>query len=96
MTAGFTEAEWDAALPWDAYLETVAQKRDLWLANLRRAKVDYRTEDVPNCRHKIEHGVQMIFRFYKPAKAMMRRIADVLYKVESNIDALREYERAKR
>ncbi|MHC4817605.1 MAG: thioredoxin family protein [Planctomycetota bacterium] len=34
------EAEWDIALPWDAYLETVAQKRDLWLANLRRAGVD--------------------------------------------------------
>lgn len=40
MTAGFTKAEWDLALPWDAYLETVAEKRDLWLANLRRAAVD--------------------------------------------------------
>jgi hypothetical protein len=40
MTAGFTEAEWDLALPWDTYLETVVEKRDLWLANLRRATVD--------------------------------------------------------
>jgi len=38
--AGFTEAEWNAALSWDAYLETVAEKRDLWLANCRRAAVD--------------------------------------------------------
>jgi len=38
--AGFTEAEWAAARPWDAYLETVAEIRDLWLANCRRAAVD--------------------------------------------------------
>jgi hypothetical protein len=38
--ASFTEAEWDTALPWDDYLETVAEKRDLWLANLRRAALE--------------------------------------------------------
>jgi hypothetical protein len=38
--AGFTEAEWAAARPWDAYLETVKEKRDLWLASCRRAAVD--------------------------------------------------------
>ena len=67
--------------------------RTTWQENLRRAKVIYRKEDVPNCQYKVEHGAQMLFRFYKPAKATMRRIADVIYKVEANIDALREYER---
>lgn len=38
--AGFTEAEWAAARPWDAYLDTVVELRDLWLANCRRASVD--------------------------------------------------------
>lgn len=39
-STGFTNAEWAAARPWDAYLETVTEKRDLWLANCRRAAVD--------------------------------------------------------
>jgi len=38
--AGFAEAEWTAARSWDAYLETVVEKRDLWLANCRRVAVD--------------------------------------------------------
>ncbi|MAE63202.1 MAG: hypothetical protein CMJ18_02920 [Phycisphaeraceae bacterium] len=69
--------------------------RTTWHGNLKRAGVTYRAEDVPNCLDLVEHGLQSIFRFYKPAKAVMQRIADVLYKVESNIDALRAYERAK-
>ena len=34
-----TPKHWDDALEWSAYLESVEQKRDLWLANKRRAKV---------------------------------------------------------
>ncbi len=32
-------AHWEDALAWGPYLESVAQKRDLWLANSRRAEV---------------------------------------------------------
>ena len=34
------EQGWEAALPWPAYLDAVKEKRDLWLALTRRAKVD--------------------------------------------------------
>jgi len=37
---GFTEAEWDAARDWDAYFETVQDKRDIWESNRKRASVD--------------------------------------------------------
>jgi len=36
---GFTEEEWNAALGWDAYLASLASKRDVWEANARRAQV---------------------------------------------------------
>jgi hypothetical protein len=36
---GFSDAEWAAALPWAAYLDTVEEKRDIWLASCRRAAV---------------------------------------------------------
>ena len=68
--------------------------RTTWHGNLRRAKVVYREADVPNCRHIVDHGVQSLFRFFKPAHATMHRIADIIYKVEENIDALRTYERS--
>ena len=38
----------------------------------------------------------MLFRFYKPMPKTMDRIADILYKVEDNIDALRAYEKKNR
>lgn len=72
--------------------QTYRGPRTTWQENLRRAKVVYRVEDVPNCCHKIEHGVEMLFRFYRPARRVMQRIADIVYKVEANIDALRKFE----
>ena len=63
-----------------------------WLDNLRRAKVVYRQEDVPNACHKVDHSLELLFRFYKPMPKTMQRIADILYKVEANMDALRAYE----
>ncbi|MHC4729195.1 MAG: thioredoxin family protein [Planctomycetota bacterium] len=52
--ADLTQAEWAAARPWDAYLDAVAEKRDLWLANCRRAAVDpddtARLADLPGPR----------------------------------------------
>ena len=73
--------------------QTYRGPRTTWQDNLRRAGVVYRREDLPNCCHKVEHGAELLFRFYKPAKAVMQRIADIIYKVEANMDALRAYER---
>lgn len=36
----YTESEWDAALSWDAYLASVKDKRELWLAKTAQAAVD--------------------------------------------------------
>jgi dTDP-4-amino-4,6-dideoxygalactose transaminase len=101
----FLQAVQAEGLPMDSYVpspipswprlqwQTYRGPRTTWQENLRRAKVVYRKEDVPNCCHKVEHGVEMLFRFYKPAKRVMHRIADIVHKVEANIDALRRYEK---
>lgn len=73
--------------------QTYKGPRTIWHDNLRRAKVDYRKEVFPNAEFVINNGIQLIFRFYKPAPKMMQRIVDIVDKVESNIDALRAYER---
>lgn len=39
VAPGFLQSEWDAAVPWDAYLHSVAKKRDVWDAAARRAQV---------------------------------------------------------
>lgn len=73
--------------------QTYRGPRTTWQGHLRRAGVVYRSADVPNCCHKVEHGVEMLFRFYRPARGVMHRIADILHKVEANMDTLRAYER---
>ena len=67
--------------------------RTMWQENLRRAGVAYEKEAYPNTVDLIARGLQLIFRFYKPAPKAMQRIADIIYKVEANIEALRRYER---
>lgn len=37
---GFTPEEWNAALSWSDYLASVAEKRDVWESNARRAVLD--------------------------------------------------------
>lgn len=39
MNTNTLATSWNDALSWAAYLETIADKREVWLANLRRAKV---------------------------------------------------------
>ena len=55
--AGFTEAEWNAALPWDAYLASVDKKREIWDAAARRATVSEgsqaRLRDLPGKRRVV-------------------------------------------
>jgi dTDP-4-amino-4,6-dideoxygalactose transaminase len=69
--------------------------RTPWTENLRRAGVDYRKVDMPNCRHKIAHAIDMGFNYYKPARKTMERIAEIFYKVERGIDGLRKWEKGK-
>jgi hypothetical protein len=78
-----------ARLHWQTY----KGPRTVWHGNLRRAQIDYRKQNYPQATDLMNHGLQMMFRFYKPAARVMRRVADIIYKVEANIDALRRYER---
>ncbi len=54
MPDALFERHWDDAQPWSATLESVEAKRDLWLANARRATVDdderARLDDLPAAR----------------------------------------------
>lgn len=36
---GFTEAEWERAVPWGDYLAALEDKRDVWESNWRRARI---------------------------------------------------------
>ncbi|MAE60575.1 MAG: hypothetical protein CMJ49_04360 [Planctomycetaceae bacterium] len=78
-----------ARLHWQTY----KGPRTVWHDNLRRAQIDYRKQNYPQATDLMNHGLQMMFRFYKPAARVMQRVADIIYKVEANIDALRRYER---
>lgn len=39
-SGGFTVQEWDAARPWDVYLSSVEERRDLWESNWLGATLD--------------------------------------------------------
>ncbi|MHC4547402.1 MAG: thioredoxin family protein [Planctomycetota bacterium] len=51
---GLVVREWEAARDWSAYLEAITDKRDIWLANFRRAEVgpeeEARLRDLPGPR----------------------------------------------
>jgi dTDP-4-amino-4,6-dideoxygalactose transaminase len=67
--------------------------RILWMDALKRNRIDYTKAEVPNCRHKIAHSVDMGFNFTRPASKQMARIGEIVRKVEVNIDALRTWEK---
>jgi dTDP-4-amino-4,6-dideoxygalactose transaminase len=76
-------------LQWKGYRGPAAH----WQGQLRRAKIDYGARPLPNCDYKVEHAVELSFtRWHRPAKKAMRRMADAFLKVESQLDALRDYE----
>lgn len=64
-----------------------------WLAALEKAGVDYRNMALPNCRHRVANSIETRFDFIDDREDMVNRMASIIEKVESNIDALREYER---
>jgi dTDP-4-amino-4,6-dideoxygalactose transaminase len=66
-----------------------------WLSSLEAAKVDYRGMALPNCRWRVANSIETRFDYVDPNEAMINRMAEIIHKVESNIGALRDYERAK-
>jgi dTDP-4-amino-4,6-dideoxygalactose transaminase len=70
--------------------------RTVWTENLVRAGVDYRREDYPNCRRKVERSLDMDWNYIRPDAARMRRLADIFAKVEENVGQLRDWERRNR
>lgn len=65
-----------------------------WLSSLEAAKVDYRGMALPNCRWRVANSIETRFDYVDPNEAMVDRIAEIIHKVEANIGALRDYERA--
>lgn len=65
-----------------------------WLSSLAAAKVDYRGMALPNCRWRVANSIETRFDYVDPNEAMVDRIAEIIHKVEANIGALRDYERA--
>ncbi len=64
-----------------------------WLSALEAAKVDYRNQALPNARWRVAHAVEMLFDMVAPNEAMVARMAEIILKVEANVDALRDHER---
>jgi dTDP-4-amino-4,6-dideoxygalactose transaminase len=65
-----------------------------WTAALEKSGIDYRGMALPNCRHRVANSIETRFDFIDPREDMVSRMADVIQKVEANIDALRDYERS--
>jgi dTDP-4-amino-4,6-dideoxygalactose transaminase len=67
--------------------------RILWMDALKRNGVDYSKVKIPNCRRKITNSIEMGFNFTRLAPKQMARFAEIVQKVEANIDALRTWEK---
>lgn len=77
-------------LHWQDY----AGPRVSWLSSLEAAGVDYRNMPLPHCRERVANSIETRFDFVDPQESMITRMAEIVHKVESKIDALREYERS--
>ncbi|MCC6414747.1 MAG: DegT/DnrJ/EryC1/StrS family aminotransferase, partial [Opitutaceae bacterium] len=65
-----------------------------WLSTLAAAGVDYRNLPLPQARWRVDHALETGFDMVAPNEPMIERMAEIILKVEANVDALREYERA--
>jgi len=66
----------------------------MWTEALRQSGIDYRAVAVPNCERKIARSVEMGWNYVEPSEEKMSRLASVFQKVEENLPALRDWERA--
>ena len=67
-----------------------------WLRWLKDAKTDYRKLRFPGAEAKMAQELEFGFNFIRRDPKRMRAIADCFLKVEENLDALRDWERAQR
>ena len=74
--------------------QTYAGPKVMWTEPLRQSGVDYRAVSVPNCERKIAQSVEMGWNYVEPSEAKMQQLASAFHKVESNLDALREWEKS--
>lgn len=63
-----------------------------WLSTLEAAGVDYRNLPLPNCRRRVARSIETRFDFLEGSDEMVGRMAEIILKVEANIEALREHE----
>ena len=60
---------------------------------LEAAGVDYRNLSLPNARWRVDHALETGFDMVAPNEPMIARMAEIILKVEANIEELREHER---
>lgn len=65
-----------------------------WLSALETAKVDYRNQPLPNTRWRVDNALETGFDMISPNEPMIARMAEIILKVEANIEALRDHERS--
>jgi dTDP-4-amino-4,6-dideoxygalactose transaminase len=63
--------------------------RVAWTDNLRRAGVDPRDVELPNCDRKVATSIELYFNYTTVDEDLMKRIASAFVKVEENLDELR-------
>lgn len=66
----------------------------MWTESLRQAGLDYRAVEVPNCEAKLARSVEMGWNYVEPDEEKMARLAAAFEKVEQNLPALRDWEKA--
>jgi dTDP-4-amino-4,6-dideoxygalactose transaminase len=67
----------------------------MWTEALRQNGIDYTQVEVPNCEHKVAHSLEIGWNYIDVDEGKMQRMASAFEKVEANLDALREWERAR-
>ena len=65
----------------------------MWTEVLKAHGVDYSKVELPQCDHKAAHSLEMGWNYFDDDEPAIRRIAEAFHKVESNLDALREWDR---
>lgn len=64
-----------------------------WQEQLRRAGIDYAGQDLPNCVTKVARSIEMGWNYIADDPERIDRLAEAFWKVERQLDALRDWER---
>jgi dTDP-4-amino-4,6-dideoxygalactose transaminase len=66
--------------------------KTIWTKPLRAAGVKYRSLKLPGCDEKVRRSVDMDWNYIRRVPGRMQALADVFEKIETNLDALRDWE----